>query len=325
VEAAYGLAWLAIQQEPEDAARDEIVVFVDAHPEHGAIPALLCRLVAIAIDRGEIDRAAEWVARLVRDHSPNDHVREPLRYFGAAAGAQPALRRRVYEGILARDVSEPLRLDAWFGLAEALLGLGEADGAQRAVEAFLRESKGADPRSPAAFALLVPIYEMQGRHGLALRTAESFLTRFPNAPATPYVAMIRGRLLVADGQWEAAQRSLVSARASEDPMVRAEAIYWSGEALRARGEIEGALAAYLEVRASYPGTRWAARGLQGAAQSYLARNEPGEAILVLRELVSQPAAEPALVEWARDGLRRLGDASAPSAQPRVPRSTAPKL
>jgi TolA-binding protein len=90
-------------------------------------------------------------------------------------------------------------------------------------------------------------------------------------------------------------------------MIAAEAHFWLGETLRARGELEAAIAAYLGASSRYPETTWAARGLQGAAQSYLARNMPREAAILLRQLTAQPAAEPALVEWARDGLRRLGE------------------
>ena len=304
--AAYGLILVALQQGDAAAFRERATAFVDANFGYGATPTLLCALVTDSIARNEPERAGDWVIRLVRDHPQSEDARGALLRFGAAASGQPALRRRIYLEVLGRPVPDMLRLDAWFGLGEAALALRAAPDAQRAAETFLREAPGGDPRIPTTFARLVRIHEMQGREGLAIRASDAFLGRFPTDVNAPYVELIRGRLLVAAGRWEAAQRSLESARARGEPEIAAEACFWLGEALRARGETDAAVAAYLGASTHYPGTTWAARGLEGAARSYLARNMTREAVTVLRELAVQPAAEPALAEWARDGLRRLG-------------------
>ena len=310
--AAYGLIVVALQQGDGAAFRERATAFVDANSSSDATPTLLCALAMDSLARNEIERAEGWVSRLARDHPDSARVREVLVPFDAAASGQPALRRRAYQAILGRPVPGPLRVDAWFGLEEAALALGDAPEAQRAAEAFLREAPGADSRIPTARARLVRIHEMQGRHGLAIRTADAFIARFPDDALVPCVELIRGRLLVAAGQWESAQSSLESARACGERPVAAEAYFWLGEALRARGETDAAIAAYLGASTHYPETMWAARGLQGAARSYLARNMLQEAVTLLRELVVQPAAEPALAEWARDGLRRLGAEPPPS-------------
>jgi tetratricopeptide (TPR) repeat protein len=315
--AAYGLLLAALQRGNRAAFGEQAAAFVDAHSTHDATPVLLCALAAGAIARGDVERAEEWMTRLARDHARSEYAREALRQFAAGAETRPGLRRRVYGEVLARPVPDGLRLDALVGLADAELALGDPTAAQRAAEAFLRESPAGDPRIPATTVLILRSHLAQGRHGLAVRSAESFLARFPDDPLAPYVALVRGRLLVSEGRWEAAQSSLEAARGRGEPQVAAEAQFWLGETLRARGDLDGAIAAYLAAGRGYPETMWAARGLQGAARSYLARSRPAEAVALLREITVQPAAEPALVEWAHDGLRRLG--AEPDARDRLPK------
>jgi tetratricopeptide (TPR) repeat protein len=160
----------------------------------------------------------------------------------------------------------------------------------------------------------VRVHEFQGRQGLAIRTADAFFARFPADALAPSVALSRGRLLVADGQWGAAWASLETARTRGAPEIAAEAHFWLGESLRLRGRHEAAIAVYLGANILYPDTSWASRGLQGAAQSYLARNMPSEAATLLRQLAEQPNAEPALVRWAREALTHIE--AKPPAEPR---------
>ena len=303
--AAYGLVLVAGRRGDEAAFRERAAAFVEAHAGHDAAPPLLCALTAAAIARGEAPNAAEWVKRLVRDHSRSQYAREALGRLAAATEGQPELRRRAYEETLAHPVTDELRLEAWLGLADAAFATGDAAAAQRGVEAFLREAPGADPRIPAAFSRLVRIHEAEGRRGLAVRAADAFLARFPTDSLVPFVELIRGRLLVAEAQWGPAWRSLETARIRGVPTVAAEAHFWLGETLRLRGHHEAAIAVYLGASVLHPDTTWAARGLQGAAQSYLARNMPRDAAMLLRQLTEQPNAEPALVRWAQEALTHI--------------------
>ena len=109
--------------------------------------------------------------------------------------------------------------------------------------------------------------------------------------------------------WEAAQQAFVAARDQGEPAVAAPAQFWLGEVLRTRDDHEAAIAAYLGATYLYPGTPWAARGLQGAAQSYLSRRMPREAAILLRKLTVAPGVEPALAQWARQVLAQLGPAT----------------
>ena len=325
VSADYGLVLTAIQEGEGTAFETRAAGFVDAYPAHEGVPALLCSLAMAAGAGGEPEKAEGWVNRLARDHPRSQYVGAALARFDATAQGQPAVRRRVYLAILAQPVAEEVRTDIWFALGEVALATGDAAGAQRATETFLREVRGQDPRIPAALARLARVHEVQGRQGLALRMADSLLARYPDDPLAPSVELIRGRLLVAQRQWQPALRALEAARDRGEPPVAAEAYYWLGEALGAQGDVDAALAAYLAATTRYPETTWAGRGLEGAARSYMARNMPREAAALLRQLAVHPAAEPALAEWARESLRRLGAEAPPAARPSVPTASAPKL
>jgi TolA-binding protein len=170
-----------------------------------------------------------------------------------------------------------------------------------------------------AYALLVRALELQGRRDQALRATETFLARFPNDAQTPAFQLTRGQLLVAERRWDAAQKAFEAARDRRDAAVAAPAQYWLGEALRAQDQHEAAVASYLGATYLYPSTPWAARGLQGAAESYLARKMGREAGIVLRKLAAIPGADPAVAQWARQVLAQLGPAAAEDGRRLLPR------
>jgi tetratricopeptide (TPR) repeat protein len=153
--------------------------------------------------------------------------------------------------------------------------------------------------------------EAQAQRDRALTAIDSFLRQFPRDAATPGLELRRGQLFAGARRWDAAQQAFEVARRADDPAVAAEAEFWLGEALRARGDHEAALGAYLGATYAYPESPWAARGLQGAAQAYVARQMPREAAIVLRKLAGRPGVDPALAQWARDSLARLGPAASP--------------
>jgi hypothetical protein len=89
--------------------------------------------------------------------------------------------------------------------------------------------------------------------------------------------------------------------------VAASAHFYLGELHRSRTQYETATTEYLAAAYVYADTMpWATRGLQGAVQSYLARQMPREASILLRKLLSRPGVEPDLAQWARWALAQLG-------------------
>lgn len=322
--AAYGLVLVAIRRADGEAFRERATSFVDRYPGHASTPVLLYGLVAAALDRGELEQAEGWVNRLVRDQPNSEYVNEALVRLAAAAEARPALALRAYRALLARRPTAELRAEAWLGLAEAALTLGDGADAQQGVTGFLQDASPADPRAPRAQALLVRAHQLQGQRDRALQATEAFLSRFPADPLAPSIQLARGQFLVEERRWEVAQRAFEAARDRGDPSVAAAAHFWLGEVLRTREEHEAAIAAYLGATYLYPSSPWAARGLQGAAQSYLSRRMPREAAILLRKLVATPGVEPALAQWARQALVQLGPVSGADPGEALRKGGAPK-
>jgi tetratricopeptide (TPR) repeat protein len=186
------------------------------------------------------------------------------------------------------------------------MALGAVAEAQQAAEGFLAESGGNDPRAPRAWALLIRALEAQGQRDRVIAATQTFLAQFPKDPLAPAIQLTRGHLLLAVRQWDAARLALEAARDSGEPTVAAAALVWLGELHRSRDEHEVAIAAYLGATYLYPDTSWAARGLQGAAQSYVARQMPRQAAILLRKLTGWPGIDADLQRWARQALAQLG-------------------
>ena len=318
----YGLVLVSVQRGDRDAFRERGTNFVDRFPRHPAAPAILYGLTVAALDRDDLGTAQAWTQRLLREHAASDYGTDALVRLAAAAGPRPDVARQAYRDLLTRSAPADVRAEAWFGLAEVALAAGDGAEAQRAAEGFLRDVPAGDPRSVRAHLTLVRALQAQGQADRALAAMEGFLRQFPRDAATPALELSRGQLLAGAQRWDAAQQAFEAARRADDPAVAAEAEFRLGEALRARGDYEGAIVAYLSAAYAYGEQPvWAAQGLQGAAQAYVARQMPREAAIVLRKLAARPGVDPALAQWARDSLARLGAAASPS--PAAPGGAAP--
>jgi tetratricopeptide (TPR) repeat protein len=308
----YGLVLVAVKRGDRDAFRERGTNFVDRFPRHEAAPAVIYGLVVAALERNDVGEAHGLAQRLLREHAASDYGTDALVRLTAAGGTRPDIARQAYRDLLTRSAPADVRTDAWLGLAETALAAGDGAEAQRAAEGFLRDVPAGDSRAVRAHLVLVRALQAQGQPDRALAAMEGFLRQFPRDAATPALELSRGQLLAGAQRWDAAQQAFEAARRADDPAVAAEAEFRLGEALRARGDYEGAIGAYLSATYAYGEQPiWAAQGLQGAAQAYVARQMPREAAIVLRKLATSPGVDPALVHWARDSLARLGAAATP--------------
>jgi tetratricopeptide (TPR) repeat protein len=311
----YGLVLVSVQRGDRDAFRERGTNFVDRFPQHPAAPAILYGLTVAALDRNDLVEAQRVTQRLLRERAASDYGTDALVRLAGTAGARPDIVRQAYRDLLTRSTPRDVRADAWFGLAETALAAGDGGEAQQAAEGFLRDLPAGDPRAARAQLILVRALQVQGQPDRALAAMDGFLRQFPGDAATPRVELGRGQLLAGAQRWDQAQPAFEAARRADDPAVAAEAEFRLGEALRARGDYEAAIGAYLSATYAYGDqSLWAAQGLQGAAQAYVARQMYRDAAVVLRKLSAWPGVDPALAQWARDSLARLG----PAAQPGVP-------
>jgi TolA-binding protein len=308
IPAAYGLVVAAVRRDDDQAFRERATAFVSRYPTHAYTPMILYEGVRRAIDGRDFDQADVWLSRLLQDAPKSEVVPATLVMVGTGAAAErPQLARRAWTELLAHTQDPGMRAEAWLGLAEAGLAVGDVAAAPRALEAFLQEARPADPRAPRALALLIDAQDSLGRRQQAIGAAEGFLARFPADPLAPAIRLRLGHYLLVEQKWDEAQQALEAARDAGDAAVAAPAQFYLGELLRSRGQHEAAIGAYLGASYLYPDeTPWATRGMQGAVQSYLARQMPREASILLRKLLGRPGLEPDLARWARDRLARLG-------------------
>jgi tetratricopeptide (TPR) repeat protein len=309
----YGLVLVAVQKGDRDAFRERGTNFIDRFPRHPAAPPILYGLTVAALERSDVAEAQGWTQRLLRDYAASDYGTDALLRLSQAAGSRPDVARQAYRDLLTRTTPADVRADAWLGLAETALATGDSGEAQRAADGFLRDAPAGDSRAVRAQLILVQALQAQGQAERALAAMDTFLRQYPRDAATPTLELNRGHLLADARRFDLAQQAFEVARRADDPAVAAEAEFRLGEVLRARGDYAGAISAYLSATYAYGDqSLWAAQGLQGAAQAYVARQMPREAAIVLRKLAARPGVDPALAQWARDSLARLGPAATPA-------------
>ena len=172
---------------------------------------------------------------------PSDYGTDALVRLAAAAGTRPDIARQAY-----RDLLSALHVRA--DVPDVRLVRARRDGARRrataaeaqsAAEGFLREVPAGDPRAVRANLILVRALEAQGQGDRALTAIDGFLRQFPKRRG-----VLRGSSSGAASCSRArgagtppSRRSRWPVRA-DDPAVAAEAEFWLGEALRARGDHE---------------------------------------------------------------------------------------
>src|SRR5262249_50122664 len=240
--AAYALALVRKDDPPEFERRAG--TFVAAYPTHRYAGILMARMVTGALNRGQAEMAYAWVRSLLERQADLQYVEDALIRLAETDYSQPELALRIYREVIGRVDDRAARLRARLGLAQAALRLGRSTDAREALEGFLSEAPADDPRVPWA--------ELQ-----------------------------RGVLLVSLQRWDEAREALEAARASGLPDVAPEAHVRLGELHRGRGEHDQAVEEYVGATYLYPSTAWAARGLQGAAKSYLDRKLFREARILL--------------------------------------------
>jgi len=321
----YGLVLVSVQKGDRDVFRERGTSFVDRFPRHPAAPAILYGLMVAALDRNDAVEAQAWTQRLLREYAASDYGTDALIRLTQTAASRPDVTRQAYRDLLARTTPADVRADAWLGLASTSLTAGDAAEAQRAAEGFLKDAPAGDPRAVQAQLILVQAFQSQGQADRALTAMDTFLRQYPKDAATPTLELNRGHLLADARRFDLAQQAFEVARRADDPAVAAEAEFRLGEVFRARGDYPGALSHYLSATYAYGDQAvWAAQGLQGAAQAYVARQMPREAAIVLRKLAARPGVDPALAQWARDSLARLGPAASPAPAGSAGGAPAPK-
>ena len=159
---------------------------------------------------------------------------------------------------------------------------------------------------PEALLLHAQAQEAGGNRAAALDTYTRLDREYPDSKQRGVVMLGTARLLQAEGKWGEARGLLKRVLNQDDPRLTLEAAYRLGEGLRAAGENEDAVEAYMTAAYLGPDSIWARRALLGAGQSFTALKQPESAAIVYKKLLAASGVEPELAAQARNGLKQLG-------------------
>jgi TolA-binding protein len=156
-----------------------------------------------------------------------------------------------------------------------------------------------------ALLLLAQAQEASNNRAAALETYMRLDREYPNKGGAGAL-LGTARLLQNEGRGDEARTRLKRAVNQDDPQVAVEAAYLLGEGLRAAGQNEDAVEAYMTAVYLKPDSPWARRSLLGAGQSFTALKQTESAAIVYKKLLAASGVEPELATEARNGLKALG-------------------
>ncbi|MCB9878642.1 MAG: tetratricopeptide repeat protein [Planctomycetes bacterium] len=217
----------------------------------------------------------------------------------ADAGARRELlqRARQHFDATAQLTGDELRGEAWFFGAECCRQLEDAEGAVARCQQLL---KGAPQhgRAMRARLLLGECALIAGQPEVAVAPLEQFLRQpvigdaegheEPAARADRARANLwLGRARLARREHEAAERCFVTVTELSDGALAAEAQLRLGESRRQRGDLNGAVDAFVKLPILYAEPTWARQGLLQAGELYLQLRQPDKARVLFTELVER--------------------------------------
>jgi TolA-binding protein len=270
-------------------------------------PHLLLGMEAVAREEKRWQDARELTVRLVTRFPEQSAAGTAVSDLaaGAAAGGQWQLAREMYGTLRTRYPSQPETPASRLLFGEALLRTGAPQEARKELEGFVA-SFPQDPGMPQALLLLAEAQEATGDRAGALELYARIARDYPRAASEGRSLVAGARLLAADGKWTEARAMLERALGESDVNVVAEAAYQLGEGLRAAGQNQDAVEAYMTGAYAAPDSIWARKALLGAGQSFTALKQADSAIIVYKKLLAASGVEPDLATTARTQLKALG-------------------
>jgi TolA-binding protein len=304
--AQYGLAAVAFNSgKPDDFKR--LAAPLLAHPEDPRIAPVLLGMESVAAQQKKWTEAREVTVQLASRFPQDAASAAALADLGTAAAAdqQWPLSREMFETLARRYPNHPVDPAGHLAYGETLLRTNSPAEARREIETFMKAAPR-DPRMPEAMVLLAQAREAGGDRAGALDLYARVEREYPNNKGGPAVLLGGARLYQADGKWNEARGMLKLAIDQGDPVVVTEAAYRLGEGLRAAGQNEDAVEAYMTAAYVAPDSVWARRGLLGAGQSFSALKQPESAAIVYKKLLAASGVEPELAAEAKKNLMALG-------------------
>lgn len=282
----YELAW-AHRRAGDEAAALAAFAVVQASDDVELCGEARLHLGTAALLQGELPKATELLLAVQGSHRERALYALASAEFAAAAAAPEALGRALphFRAVIA--VSGEHAGEARFFAAECERALGRPGPALE----LLRELLAAEPkhaRAPAARLRLGELAVLTEQPALGIPALQEFLA----AEDVPIVDRARanlwlGRARMAQRDHDAAEANFVVVTETSDGELAAEAQFRLGENRRARGDLRGAVDAFVKLPILYGHPRWVRQGLLQAGRTYEQLGQKDKAARFYDELRTQ--------------------------------------
>jgi tetratricopeptide (TPR) repeat protein len=207
------------------------------------------------------------------------------------ATAQPKEAIAAFTEVIEQGHDDSLKPDAWFGRAKSYQAMGSwaeaAASYHRVAEAY--------PESPIAAQSLFQaglMWQKQGNDKRARQQFETVIERYPQSPIRYETWLQLGRTHLALKAPEAALDAFVEASKTPDKAIASQAVWQSGQAYSAAGDLQKGINAYLRVAYLYPDVKaLVPQALREAARNYMALHKCPEALKVYEKFQQQDVSD----------------------------------
>ncbi len=254
---------------------------------------------------GDLASARRFLDDCLRDYSRSEAAAWALHQRALLAGRAGAYEEALadFDRLLRDYADRPAALDGAVKAAGILYSRGQFEEASVRYEAAM----GMSPRPSADLLYYSALaLEKTGHPETALERVQALLARYPEDERVPEAMMKVGYFLQSLGQYDRAVLAYRNAELFQDREGKARLHFWLADCLEAKGDREGALAAFLKVGYLYGDQGlWSVTATLRAATLYENGGELRQARQLYEKVLSSQGPGSDFGRAASEGLRRL--------------------
>jgi TolA-binding protein len=288
-DAHYGVVSSHYQLEEYPQFLREANSFILENPSHLLSESLVLQMAEYYQKERRLQEAIDTYLYMVQQYADRplaDKARFRLGELYLATGqSEDAIAAFVQ--VIEKGEDDSLKPDALFGRAKAYTAMTS----WKEAAASYNQIAKAYPDSPLAATGLFQagwIWQQQKDYQRARQQFEAVVERYPQALIRYDAWLQLGRAHVSLNDPEAALRAFTEASKSPDKELAAQAVWYSGQAHSAAGDLQKGINAYLRVAYLYPEAKdLVPKALREAARNYVALNKCPEALKVYEKFQQQ--------------------------------------